>query len=61
MPNGSDHNIATDEGHLLPLNRCEALPINDEAGRKGKMSVRWCCLTGVDNLKTAVYGVCSIW
>lgn len=50
MPNGRDNDIATNKWHLLPLNRCEAFSINNEARRKGKMSMRWRCLTRIDDL-----------
>jgi len=50
MPNGRYNDITSNKRHLLPFNCCETLSINNEAGRKGKMSMRWCRLTGVDDL-----------
>jgi hypothetical protein len=60
MPDGRHDNVAADKWHFLALDGSEALAIDDEPTCKGEVSVSWGRLAGVDQLKTAVNGVCRV-
>lgn len=59
MPIRCDDDIATYERQLLALNGGESLAVDDEAKRRGDMSMGRRRLSRVDKLQAGVDGVCS--
>lgn len=59
MPIRCDDDVATCEGQLLTLNSGESLAVDDEAKRRGDMSMGRRRLSRVDKLQAGVDGVCS--